>query len=527
MALAAGLMAMSCASSTSGPPPATGPTVHAESTVDAGSAATRPVREATLVTYTNGARIALERFRDDGERLISQIVVVNTPVQVNLARAPRHVAVRQGARGEQRTEQDVPADTVVMQNGSWQQFAIMAEWFPGATTPTPVHVLIPSQPVTVDGTLTVRPGIDGARTVELVVAGQTMTAEVSADGLVTRARVPAQGVEMRPESEPPPPVTYAPPPAGITEEAIEVDRAGVAIRGVIWRPASATGPVPVMVIVVGSGPTDREGNSILNLHTDCYRLLAESLAARGIATVRFDKRGVGASGTNFRPQDISFDDVVGDAQAIVERVRADARFSHVTLAGHSEGGLIALRVAEHVPVNALVLIASVGRPFGVIIREQFARQMSAADMAEFDRVVGEIRAGRQTTSSVPAIQSTLNPALNLNYIRQEIDLDPAALLHAQHIPTVVIQGDTDIQVMVADARALAAARPDVRLVLLPHVNHVLREEATATPDQASYHNAALPLGPGVLDAVYSGIAGTAPPAASHAPAGRGRRRGHP
>ncbi|MEI8255889.1 MAG: alpha/beta fold hydrolase, partial [Deltaproteobacteria bacterium] len=374
---------------------------------------------------------------------------------------------------------------------------------------------------TVDGTLTVRAGVDGARTVELSVAGQTMTADVSAGGLVTRARVPAQGVEVRPDTEPAPVVTYPAAPAGITEEAIEVDRGGVAIRGVIWRPANVTGPLPVMVIVAGSGPTDREGNSVLNLHTDCYRLLADSLAARGIATVRFDKRGVGASGANFRPQDVSFDDVVGDAQAIVERVRADARFSHVTLAGHSEGGLIALRVAERVPVNALVLLASMGRPFGVILREQLARQLSATDMAEFDRVVGEIRAGRPTTSTVAAIQSTLNPSLNLNYMRGELDADPAALLRALRMPTVVIQGDTDIQVTVADARALAGARPDVRLVLLPHVNHVLRDEATATPDQASYHNPALPLGPGVLDAVYSGIAGTAPAPVAHP---RGRRR---
>jgi pimeloyl-ACP methyl ester carboxylesterase len=482
-------------------PGAATPGATAAGAQDAGTGA----RTGSLMMYSNGSRIGLERFRDDGTTLTSRIIVVSTGVEVQITRAPRHVVVRQGQHGEQRSEQDVPADTVVLENGGWQQFAIMAEWFPHATTPTPVHVLLPAQGSTADGTLTVRPGAAGGRTVELTLGPQTMTVDVGADGLVTHAAVPAQSVDVRPESAAAPTVVYPPPPAGITEELLEVTRGAVVLRGTLWRPATAAGPVPVMVLIAGSGPTDREGNNILGDNANTYRMLAEALARRGVATVRFDKRNVGASGHDPNLAAFTLEDGVADAQAFVERVRGDARFSSVTIAGHSEGGLYALRLAERVPVNAVVLIASVGRPFGAILREQYARHASPATMTELDRVFAEIRAGHAPTSTDPRIQAELHPDINAAYMRSEIDLDPAAILHGLHMPATVIQGEADSQVMVADARALAAARPDAHLVLLARMNHVLKEVSSPEDNRASYLDATRPLAPGVIEAVIAGV----------------------
>ena len=125
-------------------------------------------------------------------------------------------------------------------------------------------------------------------------------------------------------------------PARIVEEALEVDSRGVTLRGVIWRPASAEGPTPVVIVIAGSGPTDRDGNQQPGLDTDTYRMLAEALAREGIASIRYDKRGVGTSGRNFDAARVVLGDFTADAAAILARAREDERFSSVWLAGFFE-----------------------------------------------------------------------------------------------------------------------------------------------------------------------------------------------
>jgi len=92
------------------------------------------------------------------------------------------------------------------------------------------------------------------------------------------------------------------------------------------------------------------------------------------------------------------------------------------------------------------------------------------------------------------------------FSRSQMAIDPAALLGSLRVPTTIVQGETDVQVSLADARRLAAARKNTRLALLPRVNHVLKEEAASLLPQASYTDPTRPLGPGVLDAALAGVA---------------------
>jgi hypothetical protein len=288
----------------------------------------------------------------------------------------------------------------------------------------------------------------------------------------------------------------------VSEEPVVVERAGVKLRGVLWRPAHVTGHMPIALIIGGSGPTDRDGNQGA-LATDSYRLLAVSLARAGIASIRYDKRGIGAS-DRVAEASLSFTDLVEDAAAFAAFARKDKRFTKLTVIGHSEGGLVAIQLGDTAPhPDALVLVATPGRPLWQVIHEQLARRGQATEHA--DAIMAALRDGKPVGEYPRELARLFRPSVE-TFLRSEIALDPAALLAKVSIPVAIVQGETDVQVSVADARLLHAKRKNARLWLLPRVNHVLKEEAALSPEQESYTDASRPLGPGVADAIASSVA---------------------
>src|SRR5262249_19557543 len=146
------------------------------------------------------------------------------------------------------------------------------------------------------------------------------------------------------------------------EQPIALTTSTGAISGTLVMPA-ATGKVPVVLIIAGSGPTDRNGNSpALPGRNNSYKMLAEALAADGVASVRYDKRGIAESkAAAAREADLRFEMYVDDAAAWVNQLRADPRFSRVIVAGHSEGSLIGMLAAANAKADAFVSIAGVAR----------------------------------------------------------------------------------------------------------------------------------------------------------------------
>src|SRR6202161_2500240 len=142
------------------------------------------------------------------------------------------------------------------------------------------------------------------------------------------------------------------------------------LKGTMLAPAS--GGAPMMLVVPGSGPTDRDGNNPLGVKAATYRLLAEGLAAHGIGTVRIDKRGMFASSMAVADGNaVTIDDYVTDVAAWTASIRKQTSASCVWLLGHSEGGLVALAAAQKVPdICGLVLISAAGRPLGLGLRMQ-------------------------------------------------------------------------------------------------------------------------------------------------------------
>lgn len=261
----------------------------------------------------------------------------------------------------------------------------------------------------------------------------------------------------------------------------------------------------VAVILPGSGPTDRDGNSPqFGISAQPYRLLAQGLADRGIATVRIDKRGIGESAAAAPAEaDLRITAYVEDARAWAAEAAARTGQPCAWLIGHSEGALIAVAAANghQDSICGLVLLSGAGRPAGVILREQLGPQLPEPMKTEAFHVLSELEAGRTVSDTPPALAALFRPSVQ-PYLISWLALDPTALIAAWDGPVMIGQGTTDIQVGVVDAEAMAAAQPDARLVLWDGVNHVLK---TAPADRAgnvaTYTDPTLPLAPGVVQDV--------------------------
>jgi pimeloyl-ACP methyl ester carboxylesterase len=269
--------------------------------------------------------------------------------------------------------------------------------------------------------------------------------------------------------------------------------------------------VPVFLIVPGSGPTNRDGNSPLGIAAAPYELLAKALAARGYPSVRIDKRGMfGSEGAVSDPNNVTIgeygDDVLAWTNAIRERLPAQNGTRCVIPIGHSEGGLVALAAMARLPdACGLILIASMGRPLDEVIREQLrANPANAPFREEADAALATLRRGERVDAS--SMSAELRPLFGpevQGFLIEALSYDPIELAAQLEVPVLVIQGTRDLQVGAEDARKLADGAPDATLALVPDVNHVLKIVASEDPSAnlATYADANLPIAPAVVDAI--------------------------
>lgn len=260
------------------------------------------------------------------------------------------------------------------------------------------------------------------------------------------------------------------------------------------------------VIIPGSGPTDRDGNSPqFGIQAATYRLLAEGLAERGVATVRIDKRGIGESAAAGPSEaDLRFSTYAEDARTWAAEAAAKTGRPCAWLIGHSEGALVALAAVaadgEGDKVCGLVLLSGAGRPAGVVLREQL-NALPEPLKTEAYAAVDELEAGRTVADPPASLAALFRPSVQ-PYLISWLTLDPAKLAAAYDGPIFIGQGTTDLQVTVADAEALKTAQPRAELSIWDGVNHVLKvAPAERAANIATYMDPALPLAPGVVEAV--------------------------
>lgn len=284
-----------------------------------------------------------------------------------------------------------------------------------------------------------------------------------------------------------------------------------AIHGTLLVPSGAKA-VPVVLIIAGSGPTDRDGNNpLLPGKNDALKLLATALASQGIASLRFDKRGIAASAAAMTAEkDLRFDTYVDDAVGWIRMLARDHRFSRVAVAGHSEGSLIGMIAAGRGNVAAYVSLEGAGRPAYTVIREQLRPALTPELLAQADAIIAGLKAGTLYTGALPPELQSLFHASVQPYLISWFKYDPAAEIGKLKIPATIVQGTADVQVTMADAQALKKGDPNASLVVVPGMNHVLKISPDVSSQAAiiaGYTNPKLPVAAPVIAAVVSAAKG--------------------
>jgi pimeloyl-ACP methyl ester carboxylesterase len=256
------------------------------------------------------------------------------------------------------------------------------------------------------------------------------------------------------------------------------------------------GTFPVALIIAGSGPTDRNGNNA-QMKNNSLQLLAHELAAQGIASLRYDKRGIGKSASAMISEDqLSFENYVEDANAWVSELKADPRFNRLIIVGHSEGSLIGMLASEKADV--FVSLAGAGRSIDVILKEQLAEQLSGKKklLRAANEGLSKLKEGKLVEDAPVELFGLFRPSIQ-PYMMSWMKYDPAVEICNLKIPIVIVQGTTDLQVKEEDARLLFMAHPlNSRLIIIENMNHVLK---IAPLDRAknieTYSDPQLPLAP--------------------------------
>ena len=263
------------------------------------------------------------------------------------------------------------------------------------------------------------------------------------------------------------------------------------IKGSLLIP-SVSEKTAVVLIIAGSGPTDRNGNNPM-MTNNSLKMLAEGLQENGIASVRYDKRGIGESeNAGLQESELKFEHYVKDVEDWIELLKEDDRFSEIIVLGHSEGSLIGMIASQKNEMEKFISVAGVGVPAGDILREQLKAQPPVV-LNQSLPIIEKLEKG-ETVEDVPQmLHSLFRPSVQ-PYMISWFKYDPQKEIAKLDKPILIIQGTTDIQVSVSDADKLASANQKSQKQIIEGMNHILKEsESDRQKNMQTYSMPGLPL----------------------------------
>jgi len=244
------------------------------------------------------------------------------------------------------------------------------------------------------------------------------------------------------------------------------------VEGTLLTPNSKTNTL--VIIIPGSGPTDRDGNQNF-MKNNSLKFLAQDLSNNGVATFRYDKRALTMlkKGANEKKiKQVRFDDFATDAQKVVGYFKNKKHYDKIYVIGHSQGSLVGMLAATE-NVDGFISIAGPGKAIDQIILEQIGA-MGANDLVESAKKTFEImKTGKVDKNFNPGLANIFNLDVQ-PFIMNWISYSPTEELAKLTIPTLIINGTNDMQVATTEAELLKKAKEDSELVIIENMNHVFK-----------------------------------------------------
>lgn len=276
------------------------------------------------------------------------------------------------------------------------------------------------------------------------------------------------------------------------EENFELKIDSLTIFGTITLPIKESKKT-IVLLIPGSGPTDRDGNNTIGLRTNSYKMLSDTLSKYGYSSLRYDKRGIGKSVIkNFNEGDFIFDDFVNDVIKIIENLQTDERFSKIVVLGHSEGSLVGILAAQKTDIEAFISIAGAAEAAYELILTQIANQ--SADLAdEVSKYLNDLKVGKNVFVSNMDLWNLFRPSIQ-PYLISWFKYIPKEEISKLDIPIFIINGTTDIQVDYNEAQKLFQSSKNAELKIIEGMNHILKNaDSDTTKNIKTYSNPNLPL----------------------------------
>lgn len=260
----------------------------------------------------------------------------------------------------------------------------------------------------------------------------------------------------------------------------------------------------VLIVSVGSGPTDRFGNQY-GAESNSIKFFAEELAKKGIAVFSYDKRFfVLAKNPDFDEAALNFEDMITDAKAVALYFQQQQQIKKIYLLGHSEGALVMSVTAQDPKLTKLrgyVSLAGPAQAAGVLLVEQIAKQAPFL-REDVQKAVDKLNKGETFKLENQMLASIFRESVQ-PYLISWLKYNPSAEIAKVTAPILIVQGTADLQVPTSDANLLATAAKVDKPVLIEKMNHVLKIVNSQEENVASYNDQTKAISPELISAVFT------------------------
>lgn len=273
------------------------------------------------------------------------------------------------------------------------------------------------------------------------------------------------------------------------ETELTIETSFETIQGNLIQPNKKK--VPLVIIIPGSGPTDRNGNNSLMVNNS-LKFLAEELAKQNIATYRYDKSVLTfKSSDTTKIKELKFEHFIDEAKAVITHFKNTDKYSKIVVAGHSQGSLVGMIAGKNL-ADGFISIAGAGRSIDSLLLEQIEKN-SPMLKPEVERVLQLLKKGELVTDFNPVLISLFNIQTQ-PFLMSWMQYNPKVEIAKLTIPTLLVNGTKDLQISVNDVELLHQKCENSKLLLIDNMNHVLKIiEGDFSENLASYTNSTMPI----------------------------------